>query len=112
MKIMQGDSYPIYMELKQDGTVLTPREVNELEVCVGVDGDVRLRKLLSQEEVQFDEKTKRWYIHPTQQETLDLETGAYQVSVRIRYRSKNPEQVIGITVGILQVVDGVSEAVI
>lgn len=35
MTIMQGDSYPIYFDLKQDGKVLTPEMVADVEVYVG-----------------------------------------------------------------------------
>ena len=112
MTIMQGDSYPIYMELKQDGKILTPDMVEELEICVGTDGSTALRKLLSEEGALFDENSKCWYIYPTQQETLGLAVGFYYVHARIRYQGEDPEKVIGIPVGRIQIADGLSEAVI
>ena len=109
MIIMQGDSYPIYMELTQDGAPLTPDMVAELEVCVGD----KLRKLYSSQQVLFDESSDRWYIHPAQEETLGLEANTnYDVFVRIRYKGTIPEEVLGMRLGQIAVRDGTSEAVI
>lgn len=109
MIIMQGDSYPIYMELTQDGAPLTPDMVAELEVCVGD----KLRKLYSAKEVFFDEASERWYIHPTQEETFGLEANTnYDVTVRIRYKGTSPEEVMGMRLGQISVRDSTSEAVI
>ena len=100
MIIMQGDSYPIYMELTQDGAPLTPDMVAELEVCVGD----KLRKLYSATEVFYDEASDRWYIHPTQEETFGLESNtSYDVIVRPWYKGTNPKYVIGRRVGRISV---------
>ena len=108
MTIMQGDSYPIYIELTQDGDVLTPDQIAELEVCVGD----QLRYLYSSGGVSFDKDSNEWMIYPTQQETLGLEIGSHVVMVRVRYQSIVSEEVVGLNVGRIQVKDSISEAVI
>ena len=109
MTIMQGDSYPIYIDLEQDGLPLTPDMVAEMEVTVGDN----LSKLYSKGGVLFDEETDRWYIHPSQKETLTLPADQmHDVIVRIRYKGSIPEEVVGLKVGKITVRDGVSEAVI
>ena len=109
MKIMQGDSYPIYIELSQDGGPLLPEVLDELEICVGE----AMRKLMSDGGAQFDEDSNRWYIHPTQQETFALDAGrAYKVQARPRYKNSAPEQVIGVTLGWIQVEGSNSKEVI
>lgn len=109
MTIMQGDSYRIYINLTQNGKILTPEMIAEVEVYVGAG----LRKLFSQGGVMFDKNTKRWYIHPSQEETLALQADTtYDVLVRIRYNEKEPAEVVGLNVGRITVTDSISEAVI
>ena len=108
MTIMQGDSYPIYIELTQDGDVLVPEMISELEVCVGD----KLRKTYSNGEVKFDKEKNQWYIHPTQEETLGLNPDSYPVYVRVRYKNTAMEEVVGLRVGRITVTDSISEAVI
>lgn len=108
MTIMQGDSYPIYIELTQEGNVLPPGMVAELEICVGE----QLRKLYSEKEVCFDTESSRWYIHPKQAETLALQPSSYPVFARIRYQNAGTEEVVGLKIGQITVRDGISEAVI
>ena len=108
MKIMQGDSYPLYIRLTIDGEVLTPDLILELEVCIG---DV-LRKLHSKDEVKFDYDSNCWYIWPTQEETLAMDVGQYSVVVRIKYLNDTLNQVQGQQIGRLSVVDSISEEAI
>ena len=108
MKIMQGDSYPIYIELVQDCERLTPEMVADMEVCVG---DV-LRKLYTKGEVLFEEETNRWYIYPTQNETMELPVGEHPVIARIRYKNIGNDEVVGVNLGTISVNDSTSEEVI
>ena len=114
MVIMQGDSYPIYMELMQDDNCLKPEMVTDLEVCLGMKGSAKpaLRKLHSKQEVSFDKDTEQWSFRPKQEETLALEKGHYNVEVRIRYKNSNMEDVVGLKVGTIEVIGSISEAVI
>ena len=108
MTIMQGDSYPLYFELSLGGEVLAPDLVSEMEICFG---EV-LRKLYSQKEIMFDKDTNRWYIWPTQEETLAMPVGGLSVIVRVRYNNASMKEVQGFKVGRINVVDTYSEDVI
>ena len=108
MTIMKGDSYPIYIELLQDDTILTPEMVAEIEVCVGES----LRKLYSRNEVMFDQSSGRWYIRPSQEETLAWTESAYHVIARIKYANKDLPDVLGLKVGRINVVDTFSKEAI
>lgn len=108
MKIMQGDSYPLYLKLTMDGEVIVPDTVLELEVCIGDS----LRKLHSKGEVMFDLDSNCWYIWPTQEETLAMDVGQYSVVVRIKYLHHTLNQVQGQQIGRLSVVDTISEEAI
>jgi len=89
--IMQGDSYAIFMNLTQNGFVLTPDMINDLEVCVGAN----LRLSYSDDSVWFDDSTQRWYIWPTQEQTFGLEPGIHKVEIRVKYRNQNTTNVKG-----------------
>lgn len=108
MKIMRGDSYPIYIELLQDNTILAPEMVAEIEVCIGES----MRKLYSRNEVMFDQSSGRWYIRPSQQETLAWTESAYNVIARVKYANMDLPEVLGMNVGRINVVDTFSKEVI
>lgn len=108
MDIMQGDSYPVYITLTQDGQPLTPNMLYELEVCVST----HLRKLYTTGEVLYDSENSRWYIRLTQEETLGLPTGVHSVICRIKYLSTDEADVKGVCVGTIKVYDTFSEEVL
>lgn len=108
MTIMQGDSYPIYIELVQDGKRLTPEMVADVEVCVGN----KLRKLYTEDEVFFEDSTNRWYIYPTQEETMELPVDEHTVIARIRYKNVGKDEVVGVNLGKIKVTDSISEEAI
>ena len=85
VKIRQGDSYPILINVKQEGVPLTPSMVDEVEVSIGS----ALRKTYTSGGVGYDPSLSRWYIFPTQQETIDLEAGDYEVMVRVKYKTNS-----------------------
>ena len=87
MKIMQGDSYPIPIDIMQDGVAITPEMVDEVEITVGKE----IRKTLSQGGVTFEDGS--WYFLLSQQETFSL-SGTQPVIVRLKY------PVTGYTLGI------------
>lgn len=91
--IMQGDSFPIFLNLVQDGAVLVPDMVDDLEIYVG-EG---LRFSYASGTVQYDNESARWYIWPTQENTFTLEEGSYKVEVRIKYKNQNTTNVNGFT---------------
>jgi hypothetical protein len=79
-----------------------------MEICIGN----HLRKLYTKNEVSFDDAEKRWYIHPTQEETMAFPVGKYHAIARIRYMDVTTEQIIGVDLGEIEVVDSISEVVI
>lgn len=92
--IMQGDSYPVFINLTQNGMVLVPDMLENLEIHVGAD----LRFTYAEGTVHYDEGTKRWYIWPTQEQTFSLEPGIHRVEMRIKYHNQNTTNVKGSTV--------------
>lgn len=107
IRIMQGDTYPIYLSVKQDGTVLTPSLISDMEVCIG-DG---LRKTYIGGGVQFDSNLQKWYVIPTQRETYALYPGTNEVVVRIKYYGSK-QFVKGKKAGIITVVETKSQEII
>ena len=89
--IMQGDSYPIFLNLTQDGMVLSPDLLSDLEVYVGEN----LRLSYVEGTVMFDTSSKRWYIWPTQEQTFALEEGGNKVEIRAKYKNENTTNVKG-----------------
>ena len=89
--IMQGDSYPIYIDLLQDGSPLKPHMIDDLAVYVGES----LSKTYSGGGVAFEHTTSRWYIRPTQAESFALEEGVYDVIVRVKYKNQPESDVKG-----------------
>lgn len=92
MKIMQGDEYDVYIDLKQDGIALKPNLVDDIEICIGS----TIRKTFQNSSVLFDSKELKWYIRLTQQETLGMEEGQHQTIGRIKYKGAPQSDVVGI----------------
>lgn len=92
MKIMQGDEYDIYIDLKQDGTTLKQSVVDDIEICIGPN----IRKTFQNGNVLFDERELKWYFRLTQQETLNMEEGQHQTIGRIKYKGAPNSDVIGV----------------
>ena len=92
MKIMQGDEYAIYVNLKQDGVVIKPNLVDDIEIYIGES----LRKKYSDESVLFDSKELKWYFRLLQSETLNMEVGQHEVFGRIKYSGTPYNDVVGI----------------
>lgn len=108
MKIMQGDEYDIYINLKQDGNALKPNMVDDIEVSIGTD----IRKTYSNETVLFDSREMKWYIRLTQQETLAMEVGQHQVYGRIKYNGVPESDVVGIRLESIVVMPTTSQEVL
>ena len=78
MKIMQGDSYPIPVDIMQDGVVVTPEMVEDMEITVGAE----IRKLYSAGDITFENNT--WYFLLKQQDTFSM-SGNNEVVCRLKY---------------------------
>ena len=107
VNIMQGDSYPILIELEQDGHNLSPDMIDDLEICVGS----TMRKTFSAGTVFYDSDLCCWFIIPTQEETFSLNAGTYEVIVRVKYKNQ-PPSVKGVSVGKINLRKTLSEEVI
>lgn len=93
MTIMQGDSYPIMINLVHDGDVpLTPEMVEDVEIAVS--NALLLRK--SAGEVYHDPIEDVWYIHPTQEQTMKLPAGSHELVARVKYLDAPRPVVVGI----------------
>lgn len=79
--ITQGESWPIFLLLRQDGVLLTPDMLQDLEVHIGDN----YRKLYSDGGVKFDAEMGKWYIFPTVEETAAMEEGTYKVCCHFCY---------------------------
>jgi len=107
-KIMQGDEYPITVSLSQDGQVLIPDMVADLEITVAD----KLRYLFSRSTIGFDTAQNLWWFRPTQKETISLEPDGCAVIARVKYYGNIDFDVKGIPLGTLIVSAGNSKEVI
>lgn len=101
--IMQGDSYPIPIEVTQGDVTVAPELIEEIEVMIG-----SIRKTGTSGGVIYHEGW--WYVQPTQEETFMME-GQQAVYVRLKYEGQPPD-VIGRQVGILNVLPTGSKVVL
>lgn len=91
MKIMQGDEYDIYINLKQDGEVLKPEWVDNIELCIGSN----IRKTSSGESLLFDREEGKWYTRLRQNETLAMPCGENAAFGRVKYKGAPESDVVG-----------------
>ena len=108
IRMMQGDTYSLFAALKINGETLTPDMVGDVEITVGS----TLRKLYSAGEVLYDKSLSQWYFVPSQQETMAMEPGSYDVQARIKVDNGTNSAVRGVTIGRLLILDALSEEVI
>lgn len=110
VRMMQGDSYAVFVELrlKETAEAISPDMVSEVEITVGQS----LRKLYSSGEVQYDHDLNQWYFVPEQKETLAMEPDSYEVQVRPKFANGEHSAVRGISVGTIVILDANSEEVI
>lgn len=80
MIIKQGESFPIYITLKQDGVILTPDMIQDLKICIG-----GFHKQYSDGGVRFDDQAQQWWVHPTQAETLAMPEGTERINAHVKY---------------------------
>ena len=106
--IMQGDSYPIPITLHQDGVILKPFMIEDLEVCVGDN----LRKTFLSNGVFFNEETMQWTFRLSQQDTFSMDEGVHDVYVRIKYLGQPESDVHGERIDRIRVIAGKSREVL
>lgn len=108
MKIMQGDEYAIYVNLRQDGIVINPNLVDDIEICIGDS----IRKTYSSENVLFDSKEQKWYFRLLQSETLNMAEGQHEVIGRVKYTGIPYNDVVGVKLGNIIVMPTTSREVL
>lgn len=102
--MMQGDQYRLPIELLyEDGSVIAPDEIKDLEVFVG-----RFRKTLSGGTVTFDEAEQLYYAQITQEETFGL-IGDVKLQARILFLSGD---VVGVDLGTQSFESSISKVVL
>lgn len=113
IKIMQGDSYSIPFSITMNGSsAITPDMLSELELSVGNNNGVVIRKTFSTGEVWYDQAIEQWLFRPTQEETIKMIPGAYEVVARPKLNNGEYSDVIGVEVGRIAVAKGQSKEVI
>lgn len=110
VKMMQGDSYAVFVNLKLTETEepITPDMVSDVEIYVGD----TIRKTHAAGEVLYDPEQCQWYFVPSQEETFALEPDSHEVQARIKFPNGQYSSVKGIVVGSILILDARSEEVI
>jgi hypothetical protein len=110
IRMMQGDSYPVYVALnmKDTGEVITPDMVSDVEISVGES----LRKTYASGATLYDDTEQEWYFIPTQEETIAMNPGGYEVQARVKFSNGDYSPVKGIKVGSIIILDANSSEVI
>lgn len=106
MIIMQGDAYYVPIDLKQAGVTLAPEMIDTVEISVSC----AVRKTSSDGGVLYHDG--QWYFRLSQRDTLDLESGAHYVQARVKYLNQPEADVLGITAGVVTVVESNSKEVL
>lgn len=83
MKITQGESYPIFFNIKQDGMSLTPDMISDLEIHIGE----MFQKSYQGGGVFYAADRGKWYIFPTTAETKAWEEGNHVVCAHFTYQN-------------------------
>lgn len=107
MKIMQGDSCRVPIEISQDNVTITPYMLADVEVCVGEN----VRKTYSSGDVVYDDNTGHWYIRLSQEETFGMD-GTQEVIVRVKYKGAPYADVVGYKAGVINATETISKEVL
>ena len=110
VKIMQGDSYAVFVQLRllETQEPVTPGMVSDVEITVGES----FRKTHAAGEVFYHAEIGQWYFVPSQQETFALDPDSYEVQARVKFRNGQYSPTKGITVGRITILDANSSEVI
>ena len=106
--MMQGDSFVVFFDITNNGKFLTPDDIADLEVSVGE----LVRKTLSGGTVGYDTQKNKWYIRPTQEETLAMEPNTYSVVARVKFSDSVDSDVKGVNIGRMFIIKSSSKEVI
>ena len=79
--LSQGEAVRVYISINQDGAILNPNMVTDIEFRIGSDFSRTYRK----NGVTFDEERSQWCIFPGQLDTAEMKPGEKPLSCRIKY---------------------------
>ena len=105
MILVQGDSYPVWIDLQQNGEALSPGTAGDVTVRVG---DL-LQYRYSEGELGFDRDRGKWYFTPTAAETAGLAPESYRVTVEVSYRNRPQGYNRVIPVGTIFIQEGATD---
>lgn len=109
MKMMQGDSRILSFSIFLNGEdAISPDTAEDIEVCIGNEDGALIRKIYSGGDVAYDASSGKWALRLSQQETLDLDPDIYDVIARVKFG----DDVYGVNIGRIMILDGQSEEVI
>lgn len=101
--MMQGDAYGIPIEiLHSDGSVVTPDDVDNVEVVIGT-----IKKTYAKEELTYD--YGQWICHVKQEETFNLPSNYVSAQVRVLFKNGSTE---GVSLGKIYVNESMSKVVL
>lgn len=83
--LKQGESYRIYLNLRQDGAPLIPEMVADVKICIGSVWS----KTYKSGGVMFDFTKNQWFIFPTQAETLAMKEGRFSLCCHVKYQDSS-----------------------
>lgn len=95
IKIMQGDACRLPFHIVQDGLVISPEMITDLEVTVG-----SLRKTYLSGGIEYTDE--HWLMNLSQEETMAM-SGSEYIRVRIRYKDQPWVVVLGKRAALLNV---------
>ena len=78
--IIQGESFPILISLKNGKEPLKPKDVADLMVCLDT-----ISKKHSDGDIKFIEESEKWEFFPTQEDTKNTTPGFHSLWVTIKY---------------------------
>jgi len=100
--MLQGDSYKIAFNIKENGIGLTPDTVDDVEICIG-----QLQKTYQNGEVTYN--SGKWYFPLSQDETFSLFPTEQAAQIRVLFKTGN---VKGIALNPINVHESMSKTVL
>lgn len=91
--IIQGESFPIRIALKNGQGVLKPANVADLMICLG-----SVTKKYSKNEVTYKEISERWEFFPSQEETATMPMGYHTLWCTVKYQNGTIRKIAGETI--------------
>ncbi len=101
--MMQGDSYGLKISISSNSKKVTPDDVSDVEITVGI-----IRKTYTKGEVLY-ESGQGWIVSLTQDETFKLPAARVKAQVRVVWKDGSVE---GASLGEIRVDESISKVVL